>query len=223
MAKRPIPQPTSNLSRIAAMLRQEDKISVVGRVVRLVMGVLVLLIVGVVVASVMALVFGAILGINFIGWLGWYLLYLVILTPLIIWYERRSRPDYLLEAARSVDPNPLSFGEYKLDEISESIGMIASFLTWSPRSVVDGIHGLRGLRAPKLHAAFDRAALVALDLNNFPGGVDIKEVMHPPETMPTFALAIDLLEKHGWIGKSKDGKSLWLDSTWRPKIRAVIR
>ena len=41
--------------------------------------------------------------------------------------------------------------------------------------------------------------------------------------MSIFGSAVDLLDKHGWIGKSSDGRSLWLNSTFRDKLISQTR
>ncbi len=40
--------------------------------------------------------------------------------------------------------------------------------------------------------------------------------------MQIFGLAVDLLDTHGWIGRATDGKSLWLNSTFREKLRLAV-
>jgi hypothetical protein len=215
------PQTADRLNQIRAMLRQEDATSIAGSMGQLLIGAGVMFFAGILVATFMTFVLYTFIGSTFIGWSGWFLVYVLILAPAVVWYERKSRADYLGDAAQVADPNPSSRGEFKLNQAIIGVGLVANILVWGPRSIVDGFRGLRGLRTAKQHAAFQRASLLALDLGKAHGGVEIKRLVHPPEEMEVFGLAVDLLDKHGWIGKSTDGKSLWLNSTWRAKLLKV--
>src|SRR6185437_3275830 len=98
--------------------------------------------------------------------------YLLVLVPYLIWQERRSRDDYLSDAMRSIDGEPLSRGEHELDMARLEIAIYATWLVWGPRAVVDGIRGMRGLRTATQHAVFDRAGALVVRLSKAAGRVE---------------------------------------------------
>ena len=160
----------------------------------------------------------ALAGSSWIGWSGWFLVYLLVLVPLLIWHERRSREDYFADSLGSVDPSPSSRGEYEMNKAGIAVGMYAALLVWGPRALIDGLNGLRGRRTLGQQAVFDRATVLVLELAKVDGGVPIKELLNPPEDMQVFGSAVDMLDRHDCIGKSTDGRSLWLNSTYRRKL-----
>lgn len=197
-------------SHIRTMLRIADATSMAGSLGRFLKGLGVCFGMGVLVASLITAFLLVAVGNTWIGWFGWFLAYMLILVPLLIWHELRSRKGYLTEAIRSADPNTSSRGF--------TVGMVTSLLVWGPRALIDGFRGLRGLRSPTQEAVFDRAAVLVIALSQASGGVPIKELMIPPENMLVFGSAVDLLDRHWFIGKSTDGRSMWLDSTIRKKL-----
>jgi len=209
---------TALYHEIRSMLRLADATSMAGSLGRFVMGIGVCIGMGVVVASIITACLVAIANTSLVGWTGWFLVYLVVLVPWLIWHERRSREDYLTEAVRGIDPSPSSRGEYELNRAGLAVGAYASLLVWGPRALVDGLRGLRGHRSLTQEAVFDRATGLVLDLAQVDGGVPIKELLIPPENMQVFASAVDILDRHDFIGKSTDGRSLWLNSRYRQKL-----
>jgi MFS family permease len=211
------------VDEVRKMLRIQDASSLAGSFGRVLMGLGVCLGAGFFLATILTFTFMALFDNPWLGWRGLFWLYLLVLVPLIIWYERKSRADYLGDAALAADSEPSSFGEHRLNQLTLGVGVVSSILTWGPRALVDGFRGFRGLRTPRQHAAFDRASLLVVDLAKSEGGIEIKRLLHPPEDMQIFGMAVDLLDTHGWIGKAGDGKSLWLNSTFREKFRAVSK
>lgn len=206
-----------------AMLRLQDAGSLAGSLGKLLMGAGVCFAVGLLFASFMTGILYALFGSSGIGWSGWFLVYLIVIVPLLIWQERRSRENYLENAIDRVDPNPSSYGESRLNRISIWVGVVASWLVWGPRALIDGSRGIRGRHSMARQAVFERASLLVADLALSPGGVGIKQLLHPPEDMRAFGTAVDMLDTHGWIGKSSDGGSLWLSSTVRAKLASAIK
>jgi hypothetical protein len=54
---------------------------------------------GAIVASLITAFMVAVFGSIGIGWSGWFLAYALVLVPVLIWHERRSREDYLTDAS----------------------------------------------------------------------------------------------------------------------------
>ena len=199
-------------AQLRTMLLVQDAGSMAGSLGKLLLGLGWCFAVGLVLALLLTLI---------IGWLGfrsWFLVYLLILVPLIIWIERNSREDYLGNAAQGADPNPSSRGEYEMNRARVLTGLYASALVWGPRAMVDGFRGVRGGRTLSQMAVFDRAATLILDLAAVDGSLPVKAVMHPPEDMKTFGNAVDWSQRHDWIGRSTDGASFWLSSLGRKRL-----
>lgn len=207
-------------NQVRGMLRFADATSMAGSLGRFLMGIAVCFGMGVIAASLITTFLLVVFGSTWIGWTGWFLAYLLILVPVLIWHEHRSREDYLTEAVRSADPSPSSRGEYEMIQMGFAIGAISSLLVWGPRALIDGFRGLRGLRNPTQEAVFDRATVLVLSLAQASGGVAIKDLIIPPENMLVFGSAVEFLDRHWFIGKSTDGKTLWLNSTFRKKLEA---
>ena len=200
------------------MIRLQEATSLAGSVGRLLLGLAACVVMGVIAATLATSLFYVVAGTSLIGWKGWFGVYLIVLVPYLIWQERRSRDDYLTHALRSIDPEPSSRGEHELDRAGLQIAIYASWLVWGPRALIDGVRGMRGLRTATQHAVFDRAGALVVRLSKAPGRVEIKKLLNAPEDMRIFGSAVDLLDKHGWIGKASDGDSLWLNSTFRNKL-----
>ncbi len=184
---------------IRTMLRLADATSLAGSLGRFLMGAGVCLGIGLIFAIFLAVVFDNL----WFGWKSWLLAYLLIVVPLLVWYERRSRQSYLSEAVRTAGPAPSN------PAVSLVFGMqrLGRRLSGPARPThVDAGSGPRPRRRPRARSA--RAD----------GGVPIKELMKPPENMHVFGSAVDLLDRHDCIGKSTDGRSLWLNSTYRRKL-----
>ncbi|HSU69749.1 MAG TPA: hypothetical protein VLJ39_22890 [Tepidisphaeraceae bacterium] len=200
-------------SQLRTLLLVQDASSLAGSLGSLLLGAAWCFGVGIVIASLLWFMLG-----NWLGWRAWFTIYVVLLVPLLIWLERRSREDYLGNAVGDIDPNPSSRGEYEMNRGRLAVGMSASALVWGPRSMIDGFRGVRGRRTLTQRALFDRAATMIFDLARVDGSVPVKSIMHPPEDMKVFGSAVDWLERHDWIGKATNGDSFWLSSIGRKKL-----
>src|SRR5580693_8514105 len=104
-------QPSSPLAgEVARIIRLADASSFAGSMGKLLLGLGVCIGAGILLATVLVVIFASLFGTTLIGWWGWFWLYILVLVPLIVWYERKHRQDYLFEAAASVDPSPSSMG-----------------------------------------------------------------------------------------------------------------
>lgn len=199
------------------MLRLEHVGSIAGTIARMALGAAACLGIGVVVVSLLVGILYALFGGDWIGWWGWYFLYLLVLVPFLIWHERHTRPDYLADALTSVDPKPLSRGEFEMNWYSFKVAIVSSMLVWGPRTLIDGVRSLRNWRTGQA-AILNRAAKIVLRLAKKPGAVEFRDLLDVPEDMQLFGAAVDLLDEHGWVGKSSAGDSIWLDSRCRDKL-----
>jgi hypothetical protein len=210
----PIANDAAKIQQIVAQLKACDAASAGGAAGMLILGSALCLFMGVFVAGFVSYVAG---GLGFYGWFG---IYLLIFVPILIWQERRGSSDPLGEAAQSIDA-PSSMGEARLNRSRMKIAAFASLLVWGPQAMISGYRGLRGVHSTMTSATFDRAALLTLDLSKAAGGIPIKRLIHPPENMRIFSAAVDLLDRHSWIGRSGDAASLWLSTTWRERLTPI--
>jgi hypothetical protein len=217
-------QPSSPLAgEVARIIRLSDASSFAGSMGKLFLGVGVCLAAGFLLATVIVAILWNLFGTTLIGWTGWFLLYLLVLVPAIIWYERKFRENYILDAAVSSDPSPSSRGEFEIINFNILTGAVSSLMVWGPRGLVDGIRGILGRRTVFQNAVLDRAVLLVLDLNVSSNRVEIKKLIIPPEDMKIFAQAVDMLLALDLAGRSTDGTSLWLISTFRQKLQDFTR
>src|SRR5688572_15988248 len=116
--------------QVQDLLREEDSRSMAGSLGLLLAGIGVCLFMGIIVASVIWFVLWQLFDRTFIGWAGWYLVYLLALVPWLAWQDRRNRADYISESLTSADPEPSSAGEHHLDASRIHVGVMSELLTW---------------------------------------------------------------------------------------------
>lgn len=169
-------------------------------------------------ATVITLLCDALFGSSGIGWRGWFVLGAVVLLGILAWLEFRAlSADTLI--ARSADedvPAAPPAGEDYAMPVSRGSPLYK--LVWGPPAVLSGLRGVRGKHTRRQSAVFDRAAVLVLELAGEPGRVDVKQLVHPPEDLATFAAAVDWLQANDWIGRSTDGGSLWLSTLGQKRL-----
>ena len=205
---------------IAKMLSLHAAGRLLGSLGRFAAGLAVSALIGIPVASVVTFVLFKAFGTTWLGWNGWYGVYVVVLLPILVWREGRVRNNYLEAAVRQVDPAPSSMGQHKLEQATLQVGVAVALVAWGPRAIGDGLRGLYAARRGSLDpAVVDRAAILIVDLGQYSGGIDVARLMHPPEPVQTLDAAVELLQEFGWIGRSSSGSTVWLDSTFRRKLK----
>ena len=68
-----------------------------------------------------------------------------------------------------------------------------------------------------------RLCRIVLDLSRAPGGVEIEQLIIPPEDMRILALSIDMLDSNEMIGKAADGAAVWLTTAFCEKLQRFQR
>ncbi|HZK79480.1 MAG TPA: hypothetical protein VFC46_00395, partial [Humisphaera sp.] len=169
---------SSFIQQVQAMIRVQEASSLAGSVGRLLLGLGACFLMGFIAATLATSCLFTVFGRSYIGWSGWFALYVIVLVPFLIWHERRSRQEYLTDAMRSLDSNPSSRGEYEMDQAGLQVALYASWLTFGPRALIDGVRGMRGLRTSAQHAVLDRAATLVVSLFKSGAGVEIKQLVH---------------------------------------------
>jgi hypothetical protein len=212
-------QPSSPLAgEVTRIIRLADASSFAGSMGKMLLGLGVCIGAGIALAIIISSILYSLFGTTGIGLTGWFWLYLLIVVPLIIWYERKSRKDYVMDAATAVGTPSSSIGEFRLNQATLLTGAIAGIIVWGPRNLIDGIRGMLGRRTVLQNAVLERAVLIVLELNVESSRVEIKKLIVPPEDMTVFAQAIDMLLALDLAGRSTDGTSMWLISTFRKKL-----
>lgn len=165
-------------------------------------------------ATVVTLLCDALFGSSGIGWRGWFVLGAVVLLGILAWLEFRAFSADTLLARSAEDDEPV--GEDYAMPVSR--GSPLYNLVWGPPAVLSGLRGVRGKHTRRQSAVFDRATALVLELAGEPGRVDVKQLIHPPEDLATFAAAVDWLQANDWIGRSTDGGSLWLSTLGQKRL-----
>lgn len=213
------PQPgRDKAAELRAMFIAQDARSMRGSMGRFVLGLGWCLVAVFVWATFFTLLFDALFGGSGIGWRGWFVLGVVVLVGILVWLEMRAlSSDTLL--ARSADDEsatpPTAREDYAMPV---SPGTPLYKLVWGPPALLSGLRGVRGKRTRRQEAVFDRAVVLLREIAGEPGRVEVKQLMHPPEDLATFAAAVDWLEAHDWIGRSTDGGSLWLSTLGQKRL-----
>ncbi|HET6251928.1 MAG TPA: hypothetical protein VFE47_29855 [Tepidisphaeraceae bacterium] len=208
-------QDNSFAVEVEKILRLTDASSMAGSLGRLLKGFALALAVGLVFATVLWF-FLLIYDLRSLNWLGWFIVYLVPIIAACVWYDQMTRRAYVSDAAAA------NISEPPPAPPALEFGKVPAILLWAPRSIVDGYRGFRGLRTMEQHASFSRAAILVVDLSKNEGGVEVKRLVRPPEDMKVFAMSVEMLEAFSLIGKASDGKSMWLNSTFRQKLRPLM-
>ena len=204
----PARDPSTRLSDVGLLLREEDKVSLAGSLGRFLKGLGICFVLGLIFATVMTVLFDSLFENPWIGWKGWFLIYVVVTGGLLAWRERGPVIVDLEKARESAASVPAT----------SPIAKYTSMVIWGPRAVVEGFRGMRGRWMPQQNAVFDRAAILVLELALTDGGLPVKEVVHPPEDMVTFGQAVDWLDANQWVGQASEGGSLWLSTVGRKRL-----
>jgi hypothetical protein len=195
MSEQPVRDKATRRSEVEALLREEDKASLAGSLGRFLKGAGICFVIGFVFATVLKLVVGW-------SWFGWLFSFLLVMAGIVLWRQR----------------GPVTVDLNKGRQETNTNRGITSIIFGGPLAAIEGLRGMRGHWTSQQHAAFDRAAVLVFDLAKVDGGMPVKDVLHPPEDMQTFGLAVDWLDSNDWIGQATGGGSLWLSTVGRRKL-----
>src|SRR4051812_13148569 len=73
----------------------------------------IILVAGAIVSSVICFILYTATDSTWIGWWGWYFVFLLGMLPLLFWQERRSGGDYLADRVSDFSPSPSSRSEFE--------------------------------------------------------------------------------------------------------------
>ncbi len=144
----------------------------------------------------------------------------VVLIPLLFWTEIRTRGGYFEDAAGSFGggaDGARSYGEYRVDQAQAAVAFYTELLLSGPRFVLEGA-GMRRRRGKVDEGLMMRAADVLRDLLSVGEGMTIGQLRREGEETEQLLAAIRYLEEHEWIGRSRDGKRVWLQTEGRLRL-----
>lgn len=191
------------------MLREQDANSILGSRGRLLGGVWWCIVAAIVVATVLTLAIRTVADGFPIGWGGWFLLSLIGLAGVVWMLNRRTPTDFVVGSLSATDSPEIERAR---------TGPIVALLTWGPAAIVDGWAGHR--RKWKAHQSqlFRRAAQMVVELAKYDGGVELRYVTHASDTQPELNRVIQWLDRHQWLGRSSDGKRIFLSTDGRKRL-----
>jgi hypothetical protein len=203
--------------QVRNLLHAEDAQSLGGSLGKFIYGLVWCVVAGLIFATLLTLICYSVAGTNALGWFGWLGVYIVVLGALLAYLNFKPKVAKIASTAVRAGDSSSAIDE-QLDQFKSQVNQYVSMLSWGPSAVVDGLRGLRGKWTYEQEEAFDRAATLVLDLAQVDGGVEIREVIHPPEDMKVFGSAVDLLAALDWTGRATKGSTIWLSTTGRRKL-----
>jgi hypothetical protein len=151
-------------------------------------------------------------------WL-WFLLYVGVVGYLLWREHKRSQSTF--DEVRATGQPPIDFDvdEY-LESPSESskLGSYLNAIFWAPRNLLEGINIMRRKESPRFFGLLHRAARMMVILYADKDPVEVKKLIEPGESPSRFREALDWLDENDDIGRSSDGKRVWMSSKMRTKI-----
>jgi hypothetical protein len=143
----------------------------------------------------------------------------VVLVPLLMWLERRTRGEFYAESVRG-ETSPLeasSYGEYQLQSTKflwtayTEIALLGPRLLWA---FIDWAMQ-RPVANPEVRVA---AAQVVVELFNAGQGVPLRQLVQPGRPPEAVNGAIRYLLARDWVGTSKRGDRVWLLTPVRERL-----
>jgi hypothetical protein len=145
-----------------------------------------------------------------------------VLIPVLIWLERRTRGDFLLDALRGEPPpqQASSYGEYQMQSDRFRWAAYTEIALLGPRLILDVFAGASG-RGSLSTAERLVAARIVLALHDAGQGVPVRDLwkIEPPGL--TLAQAMRHLRRLDWIGVAAAGDRVWLSSPIRQRLAAA--
>ncbi len=198
------------IAEIAQKLAERESMDMGGIAFKVLIGVPLTLLPPLVVASVIELIEGR-WGVQVLPSFGWkFLLCALVMIPTMFWYERRTRGEYLTDSVRGETSvlDSSSYGEYQMASHYFSAVFYVEIALTGPRLLLEVYDSVWG--APKPIAG-DRlmAAEIIHTLRQAGQGVEVASI-GVGRDRAAMASAIAYLERHEWVGVSKDRQRIWL-------------
>ena len=148
----------------------------------------------------------------------------LIVVPLLMWLERRTRGEFFSDAVRG-STNPLrasSVGEFELSRYTFLWKVYTELALLGPRLLWDVIDRLRGCVPDnvRLRAV---AAQIVVELLDAGQGVQLRELLRADRPVRQLLDAAQFLKQHDWIDVSARRDRIWLTENARKKLLAISR
>ncbi len=144
----------------------------------------------------------------------------VVLVPLLLWLERRTRGEFFSDAVRGESPlgNSSSRGEYELQGAQFLWTAYTEIALTGPRLLWEAYDAMRG-GAPIDAATRVVAARIVVALHDADGGIAVSELLRPEWTPPaTITAAVNYLASAEIVGISRRRDRVWLSTAWRVRL-----
>lgn len=145
------------------------------------------------------------------------------LLGILFWYERRTRGQFLNQSIEDhrdwFHGRASSYGEFEARYQIASFMIVVELLLWGPRMLLSALDRSRTRQALR-HVSLTRAAEIIADLQRADGGVLIRNLQRPNESLEELRGTLGYLSLFDWIGASKDGTRTWLLTDARKRLRS---
>jgi len=146
----------------------------------------------------------------------------IVLVPLLMWLERRSRGEFFADATCG-DTSPFdssSYGEYEIQSTKFAWTAYTEIALTGPRLLWEGIDGLRG-KPQGNQATREVAASIVVDLLDADGGVPVRELLREDRPYEALVPGVRYLVQQEIAATSKRGDRVWLSTAWRNRLKTV--
>lgn len=145
-----------------------------------------------------------------IGFFGWLVVIVVLLTPYMWWVEKRTHCNFYADTlwGEGVD---WTTGAARPAPMASLIRPIDTVLV-GPRMIVGGIQRVKGFEARRFDQFLTRCAILIRTLGESGGAAPLAKLPLPGETPDVLDQVIAFLDHRNWIGHSSDGQRIWLSS-----------
>ena len=190
--------------RMLAVLQRAYAERTGGGVAMILLGGGVLLIAGFVLTTLIWLFLFYNFGSAFIGWLGWFIVYVAAIVGVLVREQKQSQQPFMLSTHDS----------------SRKLTAIADKLLWAPRTLLSGIATFRGQQPMRFRGLLARASRVAARLAVEKEPLLIIKLVETGESPAQFYEVIEWLDDNDHIGLSSDRQRAWISSKLRGRLAA---
>jgi hypothetical protein len=141
-----------------------------------------------------------------------------VLVPLLMWYERRSRGEFVADAMSGADPSPpSSYGEWEMRRTTIWWVFWTECALLGPRLLWSAIDARRGSPATDQRTC-SVAAEIAIELFDAGQGMSLGDLVRADRGGRDVVLAAQFLVSHEWAGISSQRDRVWLSSATRDRL-----
>lgn len=152
------------------------------------------------------------------NWVGVFFLVSLVMVPLLMWLERRTRGKFLNDPLMGEDiSRPSSYGEFELRGHRTLWAIYTEFALYGPRLLWSVIDCFR-TRTMVDSALLVVAAHVVVDLLDRGEAMNVRELIAPGRPGPMLVPALRFLQECDWVDTSRRRDRVWLRSPIRNRL-----